>query len=269
MKGGEWSLPSCCRLAAVFQGSPTLAYIDQLRTSGNWLFRWRGYLPLVFVAVLLASLTQFRLFGGSELGDELWESFCLCVSSLGLLVRAFTVGYTPASTSGRNAREQRAETLNTLGIYSTVRHPLYVGNFFLWLGIALFPHDWRVALACMAIFWLYYERIVVAEEAFLAERFGAVFEDWARRTPAFVPDPRLYQPAGLPFSLRNVLKREYPAFSGTIFTMFLLEVAGDYKVLGHFTLYTFWAVLLVVAAGTHLALRTLKKHTRLLHVPGR
>lgn len=246
-----------------------MAYIDQLRTSGNWLFRWRGYLPLVFVAVVLGSLTQFRLIGGSEFDDELWESFCLGVSALGLLVRAFTVGYTPAATSGRNAREQRAESLNTLGIYSIVRHPLYLGNFFIWLGIALFPHDWRIVIACVAIFWLYYERIVIAEESFLAERFGTDFNAWSARTPAFLPNPRLYTPPACPFSLRNVLKREYPAFSGTIFTMFLLEVAGDYEVLGHFKLYTFWTVLLVVAAGTHLLLRTLKKHTRLLHVPGR
>lgn len=246
-----------------------MAYIDQLRTSGNWLFRWRGYLPLLFVAVVLGSLTQFRLLGGSEFYDELWESFCLGVSGLGLLVRAFTVGYTPAATSGRNAREQRAESLNTLGIYSMVRHPLYLGNFFIWLGIALFPHDWRIVLACVAIFWLYYERIIIAEEFFLAQRFGTDFEDWAARTPAFLPNPRLHRPPACPFSLRNVLKREYPAFSGIIFTMFLLEVAGDYKVLGHFTLDTFWTVLLVVAAGTHLLLRTLKKHTRLLHVQGR
>lgn len=246
-----------------------MAYIDQLRTSGNWLFRWRGYLPLAFVAVLLASLSSFRLLGGNEFVDELWEAFCLGVSAIGLLVRAFTVGYTPADTSGRNTREQRAQSLNTDGIYSTVRHPLYVGNFIVWVGIALFPHDWRVLLACVAMFWLYYERIIVAEEAFLAERFGEEFADWARCTPAFIPDPRRYRPSTRPFSLRNVLKREYPALSGTIFTMFALEIAGDYEVMGHFTLYTFWTVLLVFAAGTHLVLRTLKKHTRLLHVPGR
>ncbi len=246
-----------------------MAYIDQIRESGNWLFRWRGYLPLVFVAVVLGSLAQFQPMGGSEFNDELWESFCLAVSGIGLLIRAFTVGYTPAATSGRNAREQRAESLNTRGIYSMVRHPLYLGNYFIWLGVAMFPHAWLVVLACSAIFWLYYERIMVAEEAFLAARFGAEFEDWAQRTPAFFPNPRRYQPADRPFSLRNVLKREYPAFSGTIFAMFILEVAGNYRVTGHFTLYTYWLVLLVLAIGTHLVLRTLKKHTRLLHVPGR
>jgi protein-S-isoprenylcysteine O-methyltransferase Ste14 len=246
-----------------------MAYIDQMRRSGGWLFRWRGYLPLFFIGIVLASLTQFRFIGGSELDDEWWEAFCLAVSLFGLVIRALTVGFTPERTSGRNAREQRAAQLNTEGLYSMVRHPLYLGNFFLWMGIALYPHNWLVALLCVGIYWLYYERIMVAEEAFLAAEFGDEFELWSRATPAFIPDFRRYRPASAEFSLRNVLKREYPAFSGTIFAMFILEMAGDYEVLGRFELDTLWIVLLALGIGVHVLLRTLKKHTRLLHVSGR
>lgn len=246
-----------------------MSYIDQMQRSGNWLFRWRGYLPLAFVAIVLASLTQFRFLGGSEIDDELWEGLCLAVSACGLLVRALTVGYAPAETSGRNARAQRAAQLNTTGAYSMVRHPLYVGNFLIWMGIALYPHQWLVALVCVALYWLYYERIIIAEESFLAEKFGEAFLDWAGRTPAFIPNLRSFRRADCGFSLRTVLKREYPAFSGTIFAMFVLEVAGDYEVLGHFDLDTLWVVLLALAVSVHLVLRTLKKHTRLLRVEGR
>jgi len=246
-----------------------MSYIDQMQRSGNWLFRWRGYLPLVFVAIVLASLTRFGFIGGSEIDDELWEGFCLVVSACGLVIRALTVGYAAAETSGRNARAQRAASLNTTGAYSIVRHPLYVGNFLIWTGIALYPHQWLVVLVCTALYWLYYERIIVAEEAFLADKFGDVFLEWARRTPAFVPNFRAFRAPECGFSLRTVLKREYPAFSGTIFTMFILEVAGDYEVLGRFDLDTLWVVLLALAVAVHLILRTLKKHTRLLHVEGR
>ena len=246
-----------------------MAYIDEMRESGNWLFRWRSYLPLVFVAVVMASLTQFRFLGGNEFDDELWEVACLAVSLFGLGIRCLTVGYTPARTSGRNAREQRADELNTLGLYSIVRHPLYLGNFFIWLGIALFPHNWLVVLACTGIFWLYYERIIIAEEAYIADKFGESFQQWARLTPTFVPNLRLYRRAENSFSLRNVLKREYPAFSGILFTLFALEVVGDVAAQGHFELDTFWMILLVIGASAHLILRTLKKHTRLLHEPGR
>lgn len=246
-----------------------MAYIDEMKASGNWLFRWRSYLPVLFLALLLSSMTRFSFLGGSVSANEWWASFCLLVCSAGLLVRVLTVGYTPASTSGRNAREQRAAQLNTTGAYSLVRHPLYVGNFLLWLGVALYPHDWLVALTCSFLYWLYYERIIVAEEAFIADKFRTQFEQWAALTPAFVPNFKRFVVPDNSFSMRNVLKREYPALSAMILSMFILAQAGNYVVLGHFALDRYWTVLLVIAVGSHLLLRSLKKHTRLLHVGGR
>ena len=54
------------------------------------------------------------------------------------------VGFTPRGTSGRNTKEgQVAESLNTLGMYSMCRHPLYLGNLLMWLGIVMYMgHLW-------------------------------------------------------------------------------------------------------------------------------
>ncbi|MGC9453013.1 MAG: methyltransferase family protein, partial [Oceanipulchritudo sp.] len=49
-------------------------------------------------------------------------------------------------TSGRNTKQQVAYSLNTTGFYSVVRNPLYLGNFFMYLGIALFTHHWWLVL---------------------------------------------------------------------------------------------------------------------------
>lgn len=86
---------------------------------------------------------------------------------LGLIVRVVTVGYTPANTSGRNTETQVADTVNQLGIYSTVRHPLYVGNFLMYLGLAMLTHNIWFVLIYILVFYLYYERIMFAEEQFL------------------------------------------------------------------------------------------------------
>jgi len=37
-------------------------------------------------------------------------------------------------------------------------------------------------------FCLYYERIIMAEEAFLKQKFGKPYENYLRRTPAFLPN---------------------------------------------------------------------------------
>ena len=72
------------------------------------------------------------------------------------------------NTSGRNTSEgQVADTINQTGMYSMVRHPLYVGNFIMWLGIALFTASIWFVLLFIAVYWLYYERIMYAEEQFM------------------------------------------------------------------------------------------------------
>ena len=52
------------------------------------------------------------------------------------------MGFAPRGTSGRNTLGQVAEVLNTSGMYSVVRNPLYLGNFVIWLGLALFIKVW-------------------------------------------------------------------------------------------------------------------------------
>ena len=98
----------------------------------------------------------------------IWPLVCLSVGMAGQKVRALCVGYTPRGTSGRNTKEgQVAETLNTLGMYSICRHPLYLGNLLMWLGIVMYMgHVW-FTVAFLLLYALYYERIMFAEEHFL------------------------------------------------------------------------------------------------------
>ncbi len=58
----------------------------------------------------------------------------MVISFFGLALRVIVVGHAPYGTSGRNTREQVADTLNTTGMYSIVRHPLYLANYLIILG---------------------------------------------------------------------------------------------------------------------------------------
>ena len=129
---------------------------------------------------------------------------------------ALVVGYAPVRTSGRNTRNQIADSLNTTGLYSIVRHPLYLGNFLIGLGISLVSWVWWLPLIYTLLFGIYYERIMFAEEAFLRRKFGGEFEDWAAATPAFWPRISQWRRPALPFSFRNVLRREYSGLAVVI-----------------------------------------------------
>lgn len=240
-----------------------MALKEEFEKSGNWLFRWRSYLPLLLTGIILIGVRNFEYPGHSHMLDRLWEIVCLMISFLGLGIRIYTVGHTPSGTSGRNTRRQKAEVLNTTGIYSIVRHPLYLGNFFCWPGISMFVHIWWVSLIFILVFWLYYERIMFAEEEFLKRRFGKQYETWANKTPAFLPRFKNWKPAALSFSLRNVLKREYSGLFAIIASFTFLEIISDIFVEGKLEFDLIWIILFSVGLVTCLTLRTLKK-TKLL-----
>jgi protein-S-isoprenylcysteine O-methyltransferase Ste14 len=237
--------------------------------SGRWLFRWRSYSPLLVIVLVLAGMSRYAYPQGSHTLDQFWVAFCLTVALLGLAIRVLVIGHVPEATSGRNSRTQVAAQLNTSGMYSVVRHPLYLGNFLMWLGPALFPHRWDLALLVICLFVLQYERIIFAEEEFLSATFGEAFERWAAVTPAFFPRLRQWQPPALPFSLRTVLRREYSGFFALIVIFTLLDAAADWQLHGRIMLDPLWAGLFLFGLCTYLVLRLIKRRTRLLMVSGR
>lgn len=241
---------------------------EELETSGNWLFRRRSYLPLALAALALLALWS-RKDGGADLNPPPWQAFCLAVSMLGLALRCYTIGHAPARTSGRNQRAQVAQRLNTDGIYSLTRHPLYLGNFLMLLGLMLLPGQaWAVVVYALA-FWIYYERIMYAEEAFLRRKFGPEFEDWAARTPAFWPRWKNWRPPQLPCSPRNVLRREYDGFFGLICCYWLLDSAAGWMEEGRWVWSPGWTFTVLGLGVLWLALRYVRKRTTWLRVEGR
>ncbi|MGH8143137.1 MAG: methyltransferase family protein [Steroidobacteraceae bacterium] len=168
-------------------------------------------MPLVLLPALYFALLQLARFE-QRWGDgveDAWLVFCICVSFLGLLIRCLTVGFVPSGTSGRGRGAPAASVLNTLGMYSIVRSPLYFANGIMWLGVALATTSIWFVLVSVLIYWLYIERVICAEEAFLSVRFSEEFRDWAQRTPCFLPRPSLWRSPQMHFSLRTVLRREH------------------------------------------------------------
>lgn len=242
---------------------------QELTRAGNWLFRWRSFLPVsmvIFAVLVMFSGTPPMPWGvRSEL--LLWGA--VGVSFVGLIVRCLTVGHTPAGTSGRNTRQQIAEELNTTGIYSIVRHPLYLGNFLIGFGLSCLTLNILFVTVYVLAFWLYYERIMLAEEAFLRSKFGPRFDEWVRVTPAFIPRFTNYVRPALGFSLRNVLRREYNALLQIAAVSFLLVFLGNALNSGRIMISFQWCVLLGLSAVLWVVLRGLKRHTGWLDVEGR
>lgn len=247
-----------------------MALREELNRQGNLLFRWRSYLPIVILPVIIAALAE-RGSISLTLGDKgsLWEFFSMLVSFSGLAIRCLVIGYVPAGTSGRNTREQVAETVNTTGIYSLVRHPLYIGNFLIIFGATLFTAVWWCPVIITLAFWLYYERIIFAEEDYLRSKFGQAFLTWAEKTPLLIPRFGKWRSPLLPFSVRNVLKREYTGFFVIIGLFTIMKAVANFFADGRFHLSPAWQFIFFAGLAVYLTLRTIKKKTTLLYVRGR
>jgi len=250
-----------------------MALQEEMEKQGNFLFKYRGSLPLLILVIgLFVYLQAVRLSIIDYEGviTRVYEIICLSVCLLGLFVRIYAVSHSPKNTSGRNTKRQLAEELNTSGIYSLVRHPLYVGNFFMWLGIGILTQNPWFIIAFVFVYWVYYERIMFAEEQFLRRKFGDPYLKWAEKTPAFIPDFKNWKSPVLPFSWKKMVKKEKNGFFAVFLVIFLFREAGQYLTDKSLSVdFDFWFWAMAVSGVMYFILKILKKRTSMLIEVGR
>ena len=246
-----------------------MALIQSFEKQGNFLFKYRGQFPvfLFILSVPFIYLTDYTLINYKE--HNLFMLIAILISVLGFCVRFYTIGTTPKGTSGRNTKEQVAEVLNSSGMYSMVRHPLYLGNYLIWLGISLASFNIYFVIIMSLLFWIYYERIMFAEERFLERKFGDDYLNWASKLPAFSPSILNFKKSDTKFSIITVLRREYASVLAAVVGFVFIEVLRTYfstnsLSLSDCTLEVLFGTIIIV-----LVLRSLKHYTSLLDEKGR
>jgi protein-S-isoprenylcysteine O-methyltransferase Ste14 len=248
-----------------------MALQEELKKQGDFLFKHRSYLPLVLLVVGLGVKIYQEKFVAESILSEVLESISYTVGLMGLGIRIFTVGYTPKNTSGRNTKEgQIADTLNTTGMYSIIRNPLYLGNYLMWVSVVMFTGNIGFVLLFSLVFWIYDERIVYAKESFLREKFGKTYLDWASHTPAFIPKHVSYVKPNIKFSWKKVAKKEKNGLFALFLLFWVFESVGEYVEEGMFVVEEIWLYLGTITTGIlYLVLKYLKKHSNVLEEAGR
>lgn len=163
---------------------------------------------------------------GSSATSQTWFGAAIALGLIGLAVRAIALAFAPEGTSSRDTHQLRAPSLNTTGMYSVVRNPLYLGNALLWLGAVASLGLWWLVVLVALLYWLYIERVILVEESFLEREFGRQFTDWAAKTPAFVPNPARWRPAAGRFSWRR-LSTEHNGLLGFVAAVTLFSIGVE------------------------------------------
>ncbi|RAX52722.1 methyltransferase [Helicobacter sp. 16-1353] len=259
--------------------------VDDFKKNGDFLFRYRSYLPLILVPFLILTLFTFgsplyhiniNMGGGRLITYDVGYNNALIIISLivGLLgqgIRILVAGFAPKDTSGRNTKEQKAAQLNTKGLYSICRNPLYLGNFLMMLSPVILVGNWLFILSFILAFWLYYERIIYSEESFLSEKFGDSYIEWCKSTPCFIPSFKNYQKSTMEFSFKSMIKREYHSLFGLASSLFVVHyliiiILFQFDVLiPSYILSAFFIICLII----YLICLFLSKKTNVLFVSNR
>lgn len=170
---------------------------------GHLLFKHRSFTPIPFIVMV------FILFKPLDLEEKniVVNISGLLVAIAGEIIRIIAVGYAHSGTSGRESF-LIAEHLNTTGIYSMVRNPLYIGNFFIFSGlIVVFSNILALMIFSHFLIAQYYF-IILAEENFLKKEYGSDYENYCSRVRRILPGFKDYKKNQNPFNLKKVIFKE-------------------------------------------------------------
>ncbi len=142
---------------------------------GRKLFRARDYTPVPFLILTL-------LFERPKVGFVALGCFLMIV---GELIRIYSVSFIGGIS--RTRKGTLGGKLVVDGAFQWVRNPLYVGNFFIIMGVCVFSSVPWLMFTGAAFFMVQYYFIVAYEETLLEERFGEEFRVYKMNVPAWIP----------------------------------------------------------------------------------
>jgi len=106
------------------------------------------------------------------------------VAALGLLIRGWSAGAI-----------HKDKELTTSGPYAFTRNPLYLGSFFIGVGLSIAGGHWAWTAVFVAFYLGVYTRTMAGETRHLTELFPEEFAAYAAAVPAFLPRLTPYRAA--------------------------------------------------------------------------
>ena len=118
-----------------------------------------------------------------------WNTFFVIGSILviiGLIIRVTSIlalksqfTYTVTKIDDHNLIET--------GLYKNIRHPGYLGQLIIFLGISASLSNWLSVLLMIVPVFLGYSYRIIVEEKFMVEQLGQVYLDYQKRTKKLIP----------------------------------------------------------------------------------
>ncbi len=162
---------------------------------GQFFFKTRSFTPVPMVIAILAIPFSFSLWAPDT--GSVWQVAAviaagLLISVFGESIRFVSLAYSSGNT---RTREVGASKLFCKGPYAHVRNPLYIGNFFITLGMIVMSWTWFpwLPLIGIVLFIIQYYFIIRLEEDTLIEVLGDEYVEYRKNVPRIIPQLKAYK----------------------------------------------------------------------------
>ncbi len=147
------------------------------------MWQWRAIDTVIWdVRLPTARYVVWGLFAGG----------LLMVPAVSLMISHFDLFGTRQVWLHLHGKEYTSLPFRTPSLYSRMRHPLYVGWMISFWAIPTMTAGHMIFAAVMTAYMMI---AVIFEERNLVEHFGAEYEEYRRRVPAYIPWARGGKPA--------------------------------------------------------------------------
>lgn len=166
-----------------------LMNIRQRRKSKRKTSSDQGSLIALYGLITVGYALSFAVGATTTGRIHSWNAFFACGMALfviGLLVRIHSIltlrqYFTYSVTKAENHR------IIQTGLYRFIRHPGYLGQLVIFLGISLSISNWLSILLMMIPVTLGYLYRIQVEEKFMSEQFGEDYTAYQARTKRIIP----------------------------------------------------------------------------------
>lgn len=225
---------------------------------GNFLFQHRNwFFPLFYILLFVPSPELM-----ANPTTTFWTG--VSIAAFGQIIRGLTIGFVYIFRGGDTNKQIHASELYTNGLMAHTRNPLYIGNILILFGMGIAANSLLFLVIIFPIFVVFYQAIVLAEEAYLSKQFGESYAAYQAKIHRWLPNlSNLGKTfSEMTFSWKRAIKAEYNPTFLWVMGAFLVAIKQHltYPDLYDFTsAKPYFIGVFVVLFGVYFTIRTLKK----------
>lgn len=149
----------------------------------------KNSLGLLYCLITVGYFLSFSIGITSIARIHLWNMFFaigMGLFAVGLVIRLCSIAALNRFFTYSVATVQKHKIVDT-GLYKYIRHPGYLGQLIIFLGISISISNWLSIPAMMIPVSIGFAYRITVEERFMAEQFNEVYLDYQRRTKKLIP----------------------------------------------------------------------------------